>query len=99
MANLLILLTLLIIFKLSSGRYLGGLYLSPEVLKTGGVMRRGNDYTDYNPDYILREIIVTIPILETNHIGIIEVNEKDACVEGCVPEQAEAETKLIAEIM
>lgn len=90
MANLSILLILLIIFKLSRGRILDGLYLSPELLKSGGEIRRGNDYIDYNPDYVLREIkIFAIPLVDSNHIGVIEVTEEDIYIKGNVVEQNE----------
>lgn len=61
MARVVYCLVLLCIFKLVSCRILDGLRLNPELLKISTHAIQGNDYLDYNPDHIAKDILIEVP--------------------------------------
>lgn len=82
MGNLSLFIIFYIFIRLASCRFLDGLYLNPEILKTFTDVRVGNDYMDYNPEYILREVtIIDIPVLGSDGLEeIIEIMQEDIFV-------------------
>lgn len=61
MARVLYYFVILYIFNIVSCRILDGLILNPEVLKISTHAVQGNDYMDYNPDHIAKDILIEIP--------------------------------------
>lgn len=64
---------------LALGRILDGLFLSPELLKTGVEVKDTNDYMDYDPDKVSRNVITVNILFVTNGVNaIIKIENNDA---------------------